>query len=303
MSWIRMHPYATAMLATAILFVVGIFIVIERSAVRPGQAGSSAWGGGAVPLIDPAAYENRPQTPPPQREQTIGERVLQNPPYTYTPPKPITEQIDETTIVQGQDFSSDFQSFLAMIEKSAGTKSTVSGGTDAYTFIPSGYISTSTASVARSDSQQKLYDFGNEAGDYIQSFEGQNSSMIQILKNQMEDRTDPEKAAAVVAIGRGLYNLGERLSNIEVIPQAVENPNEDLADSYREMGTKLQNVPAARTDQELIAAITDYNDAADRFAGRFIKLVNLFASYGVKFSADDPGSVFVFNSNNLGGSF
>ncbi len=116
----------------------------------------------------------------------------------------------------------------------------------------------------------------------------------------MEDRTNPEKAAAVVAIGHGLEEMGNSVAAMETVPSAVASAHEALAKSYIEIGKNLALIPRAERDSDFIKAIQTYNASADTFTKNYIQLVSLFGAHGVTFTSSDAGRVFMFNAT---GSF
>ena len=165
---------------------------------------------------------------------------------------------------------------------------------NAYTFIPSGIVSTTTSTSERTDLQQELYNYGNDIGSSIESFEQQHSNMVQILKNQAEDRSDTEKAEAVVRLANAFRDLGNTLSGIENVPSQMAGIHTSLAESYVAIGKNLALVPKAQRDSDFIRAIETYNASADTFTKNYIALASLFGAYGVAFSSSDAGRVFTF---------
>src|SRR3989344_5552342 len=55
MQWLRTHPYASALGAAALLVLVGAYVVVSR-AIQPAGTSPTAWGGEAVPLLNPTSY-------------------------------------------------------------------------------------------------------------------------------------------------------------------------------------------------------------------------------------------------------
>src|SRR3989344_8130428 len=54
MEWFRTHPYTSALCAAGVLTLIGAFIVASRAS-EPATTQVTAWGGGAVSLLDPTA--------------------------------------------------------------------------------------------------------------------------------------------------------------------------------------------------------------------------------------------------------
>lgn len=290
MEWVRAHPYTSALLASCLLLVAGLLIVQRRSLATP-AAKPAAWGGGAT-LLNPTAFDPHylgranVGVQPEHSANPIGS--------AYIPPEP--SSIGSITANAGFDFAA----FLAQL--SGGTQQTQSTNAsanpdamlDPYTFIPSDLISTSSA-VARSGNVQALYDYGNTIGAYIQSFESQNRTMVQVLKGQVEDRSDPVKKESVRSLGRAMSAIGTSMLGLDGVPDAVESAHNALARAYEEAGEALGAIPDAERDQEFVAAITAYNGKADTLTKRYVDMALFFSIQGVRFNSEDAGSVFTFN--------
>ncbi len=294
MEWLRTHPYTSALCAAGVLVLTGAFIVTSR-ATRPAGTGVTAWGGEAVPLLNPTSYG--PTQNSLQGDDVMGQ-VQNGPPYTYIAPN------FSNLTPSSEENSYDFEAFIAKLSAqgrpaSGGTQGTDDSVLSAYAFIPRGLISTSTPRATRTALQQELYDYGNDIGSTIESFEQQHSNTVQILKVQVEDRANPEKAAAVVAIGHELEDLGKILAAMETVPSAMVSTHNALAQSYIEIGKNLALVPSAERDSDFIKAIQTYNASADTFVKNYIQLVSLFGAHGVTFTSSDGGKVFTFSPNSL----
>ena len=300
MNWFRTHPYTSARGAAGVLVLIGAFIVVSR-ATRPVETGPTSWGGGAGPHLDPTSYpigENASNgAGAPQGAQTTMGRVQDGPPYTYLAPS-----FFSNTPPIGEEDTYDFDAFVAQLSVSAQGPPDSSGMQDAsgstlgaYSYIPRGLISTTTVRSTRTPLQQELYDYGNDIGSTIESFEQQHSNMVQILKVQAEDRANPEKASAVVNLGHEFEELGKVLAAMEAVPSAMASTHKALAQSYIEIGKNLALVPGAERDSDFIQAIQTYNASADTFVKNYIQLVSLFGAYGVAFTSSDSGRVFTFS--------
>ena len=297
MTWLRAHPYVSALCAAIILLAIGT-IIVARQATHPIENRAGTWGSGNIPLLNPTGYQSAPNTPS-QDQPSLMSDVLDGPPYTYTPPSA------SNTAVSDPNFGSyDIDSFIALITKGAPPKATSSASTDdtflsAYAFIPRGLLSTTSPASTRSDTQQKLYDYGNDIGSSIESFEQQHSNTPQLLKEQVEDRSDPGKAAAVVNIGRALQDIGNSLLAMEEVPPIMASAHKALAQSYVEIGKNLALVPGATGDSAFIQAIQTYNASADTFTKNYVQIATLFSAHGVVFSSTDAGSVFTFTPSGF----
>jgi len=291
MEWLRAHPYTSAISAAVLLVFVGAYIVISRAS-QPAGTSPTSWGGEAVPFLDPTSYA--PATGPSREDGSIMQQVQDGPPYTYIAPN----FVNTAPPAEDNSDSYNFDAFIAELTKQSVVKATADtggGAQSAYTFVPRGLISTTTSRAARSALQQQLYDYGNDIGSTIESFEQQHSNTVQVLKVQVEERANPEKAAAVVKIGRDFEELGKLLLQMDSVPPAAATAHGALAQSYIELGKKLALVPGAERDADYIKAIEAYNASADTFVQNYARLVSLFGAYSVTFTSIDGGKVFTFN--------
>lgn len=289
MSWLRMHPYAAVSAGVGLLLIIGALVVESRTAVRPGSL--SVWGGSGAPLLNPTSYTpNAVLT----EMQTTGGNPGVSP--IYIPPPQSTDVDSETP---NSDDSFNFDDFLGSLTQPSGGKgTTTSGSADielAYSLIPRGLIATSTPSPTRTETQQKLFNYGNDVASYIQTYEDSNRNAPAALKDQAEDRQNPQKIQAVKLVAAGLRTVGESLLGMEELPSSVAGLHKALAESYIDVGKKLAKIPDAPGDETFIEAITAYNAAADALASNYVALATLFSVSGVTFSSQDPGSIFMFS--------
>lgn len=294
MHWLLNHPYTMLVVSTCVLLFIGFVVVQGRTPVSPNAPRTSSWGnvGGIGPFnFEPAETSN-------QTEHPDLFRTVQNlPPFLYVPP---AQNID-THNTSRDTF--DFEAFLAELsrpKKSSSTSTNPGLSTEEiYSYIPSSIVVTIEPSSTRTESQEALFRYGNEAGQIIQLFEDRNRSMARVLKDQFEDPTNPEKNAALTGLGNALIAVGESLEQIESIPSQATSVHARLAQSYKAAGEKLALVPNATTDEEKIAAMLAYNAAAEDYVRSYIAMVRLFSLSNVTFSSSDPGSVFMFSATGL----
>ena len=221
-------------------------------------------------------------------------------PYNYTLPTPQAVSADTQTGGSG-DFN--FDSFISMLsnENATGTTKVQGSTNNAYAFIPTGLIS-ALVPKQRTALQQKLYDYGNNVGSFVQSFEQDHPNEAQVLWDQAQDRTNPDKAASLVALAHALTALGDNLSQMNASPDDDQVPTQmtaahnALAQSYHDLGTELALVPGAQGDSAFVAAVEAYDTTAEMFTQKYVALANLFVAYGVTFSPQDPGVVFTFSA-------
>lgn len=298
--WMHTHPYASALITAVLFVIVGIFVISQRAAVAPG-GGVTAWGGANINLLNPAY--NTPQNTTGQGQTEILRQVQTSASYSYIPPVPGGATLYTSTT---NSSSFDFNSFIKLLSEgsAAQTSPSTPAGNDAsleiaYSFIPKGLISTTTQVKKRTKEEQQLYNYGNEAGSYVESFEEAHGDQAQVLKNWLEDRRDSVKAAAVVQLGRALWETGKGLLSMGSVPTGTKAVHEKLAKSYMDIGANLALVAKTEGDVDLLKAIEVYNASADTYAKNYVALVNIFGAYGVGFSADDPGHVFTFTPVSL----
>ncbi len=290
MEWLRTHPYITALLGALLAIGIGTIVVLNRSDVKPEPSGLRAWGGVGSNLFDPTSVSTRREPSAPSDD--LYTQVQSGPPFYYAP---ATRQLP---LAQEEAENFDFDAFIALLSASSGGTSGSSeeaGALDAYSFIPQGLISTSVPRKRLTPTQRAIFDYGNEVGSHIQSFEEWYRSAPQILKDQFEDRENPEKNAALLSLARGLEDVGSQLEAIQA-PSEIRLAHQKVAASYKELGTKLSAVPGAKSNEAVLNTILAYNTAVETYVKNFVALATLISAHGVSFSSDDPGSVFTFSN-------
>ena len=277
--WAR--PYLVVAIAAALICVAGFAIVIERSGVSSSQSGT-AWTGTGNIFSSGAGNRAAPQgtNPPDAIKQTTPT------PLGYIP-------LPQTNDAATSGTTDDLAQLLAQLSHPAIGGSIPANTSDAYSYIPSGLI-TVPSPKTRTPTEAALYAYGNTVGTAVQSFESMNGNTTQILKDQAEDRSDPEKKATLQRLGRSYEQLGRDLSDMEHIPDDANGAHIAYATSYQTLGKNLAEIADAPTDAEYLDAITKYNDSADNLTKRFLGLTALFSANNVTFSSSDPGSMFVF---------
>lgn len=290
MDYLRQHPYVGALAGACILLIIGTLIVQRRAAVVP-LADPRAWGGAPSALLDPHAY--------PTQQNPVLTQLDYASSTTVTIPAAIT--IQQRTEGELEDELGDLLAQLVSYRPVGSTGTGVSGGSsaEAYAFIPGGLISVSSETTTRSDAQQALYDYGNEAGSAIRSYETANAGALIAVKNHAEDRHDAGKKEALRALARSLSAVGRALEAIEQVPEAARSANAALAASYRGIGGRLELVANAESDEQFLEAIAAYNAAVDHFTEQFIALATLFSAHRVTFAPHEDGSVFMFKNTGL----
>ncbi|MDP3646038.1 MAG: hypothetical protein Q8R25_03045 [bacterium] len=294
-NWFSAHPLTMTMIGAGTLFVVGAIIVMNHSAATVPPPSATAWSGDVRALLNPTAFRQDTDTMGLTHDD-IMRQVQENPPYTYTLSKLGTEKNPPQATTPGESF--DYKVFIDSItqqESKIGAPKPVTGTTDiTYAFPPDSLFSTTSAATERTETQQALYNYGNEVGSYIQSYEQQHPDQTQVLKNQIEDRNNAEKVQAVIRMAHDLQNVGRHLLEMDNVPAQVTTKHQTLAKSYEKIGTHLALVPTAQNNDDLLKAVTTYNVSADDFVKNFVALVSAFSTYGVTFGPDEEGGVFTF---------
>ncbi len=291
--WIRAHPYAAAICAAAIL-LFGIFIIVRKSAA-PATGDINAWSGVGPGFFDPTSRPAIPQT-----ISADGADIVQQgrggPPYKYIQP-PVPNAAGESTTAPGH---SGLDAFIQILTQNLTPKTPVPkddpSAIDAYAFTPRGLVNITAPQPVRTQTQQAIYEYGNEVGSYIQSYEDRNPEVINILEDHFEDRANPQKVAAVEQLARAIKGVGEGLLSMERVPSEMSSAHTALAKSYVEVGTNLALVAKTQLDADFIRAIDVYNASADAFITNFVSMATLFGAHAVNFGPTDTGSAFTFTA-------
>lgn len=289
MEWARTHPYLSALSAAGALLALGLLIVNHRVST-PAGGSLKVWGGGQGSLLDPTSYTGGISSATERSGILNSGRDI-----SFIPLSP--EQLYGADTDQTGAF--DMSAFIAALTEPAASTPSTQTSADlslAYTFIPQGLVATTSAGPRRSPLQESLYQYGNDAGSYISTYEDSHRNVGQILTDQIQDRQHPQKAQAVRDVGSALQTVGEQLQGMEAVPSLAASAHAGLAQSYIDIGAKLTKVPDAQRDSDFIAAIETYNAAAEQFARKYVALASVFPASGVSFSPQDPGSVFMFTA-------
>jgi hypothetical protein len=296
MEWLRVHPYISAIVAVVVLIIAGGYLVASRAPVAP-SGNSLTWEGG-TPV---AAYQQDETAAQSQTPQQIAQEVIgsQAPATLSLSLAPVSAAASSSFHPTSGSF--DYEQLLAQLSTppaatpASGGNSANQAIAEAYQFIPTGLVATSApAKKPMAADQQALYGYGNEIGAEIQSFEALHPDEAEVLKDQAEDRTDPTKNAAVVSLGQGLASIGTYMQGMQDVPSDVTSQHNALAQSYLDIGAKLQLIPQAQSDAGFVQAVENYDTAANTFVKNYGAMAQYFSEQGVVFSPQDPGSVFSF---------
>lgn len=288
--WFRDHPYgASAIVITLIL--VAVFVVQSNRPVEVNERDIRAWGNIGSGFFNPTSGGiSNIQT---SDRENIYSAVQSGPPFFYDPSANVAP-VEETS------GAFDFDAFIASLTQQPNSTSVTfqdESQLDPYSFIPTGLISIEEEADNRTPTQLALYEYGNQAGSHIKSFESALRSAPRVLKDQFEDREDPAKNAALVELADGLTFVGASLERIGNVPPEIEGAHKNLIESYKTMGEHLARIPEARREQAFLDAILSYNQTVEAYVQDYVALAVLFSAHGVVFSKSDPGSVFTFSSN------
>lgn len=300
MDLLRRHPFFATIVFVIVVIMGGMILVVTHSPVAPSQ-NSLTWGSGA---LVPTYQSTQPQQSP----QQIAQQVIQGPAPTILS-LPSAATVTETSGSSSAPTSNsiDYVALLGQLSGNTSVSGSVSPSqrtantaiTQAYQFIPTGMIATTAPAQKPLTADQKtLYDYGNEVGGEIQSFEELNSNQPQILKDQAEDRSNPVKIAAVVSLGQRLASVGTYMQQMQEVPPSINDDHNALAQSYIDIGAKLQLVAQAQSDAGFVQALQNYDTSANTFVRNYAALAQFFSEHGVTFGQHDPGSVFSFTETS-----
>lgn len=289
---LRVHPYIFLLATIAMLTILGALVFSQQEITSPNASSTIAWGGFGGGFSYPVSGIRNPAENTQEETPNLYQRVQDSLPFSYQ---------SDTSTTGDKDTQSNFD-LDAFLSELAGKKESMETGAETsnslllnpYAFIPSGFTLPKNPVQERTAIQQALYEYGNEAGTYVQSFENANKNMVDVVQGQIDSPQDPLKAAALVRLAKNLTEVGLSLENMADVPAQAISINNQLAKSYKDMGAKLALVPDAHTDEERIAAMLTYNVSAEEFVRKYVALVKLFSVSEVTFALGEPGSVFTF---------
>ena len=322
MHWIRAHRYTAALIAMAVLVVVGgVMATREKPA---GTAGGTTVENISVPY---------PYYAPPTGESRAGTAAGENPqPWKVTASKPASS----TVLFFGHPAQPEAPAAAETVPnlapvpvtQQAPVKTADTSLNGAYLLFFQQLANILSPKDTRSPEQKALFDYGNTAGAIIKTFEDTHRGIPQTLKAFFDDHTAaaiaagnatvpdayaqlnansaPAKsaltkeqlAANVQGVADEYAALSAEIQDIKDVPPAAEIANKKLAEGYAAVAKGLSGLTKAETDEQLLAAIDAYNATADAFIKNYVSIVDLFSAYGVKFGANDPGVVFSFGGGS-----
>lgn len=291
---VRMWPLGRSTViisvALAAILLIGFFIVRSRTAYT--DPNTQAFWGSAYGTFAPNASERTPQEIIPQKL---------NQPFKYV--TPFASQLpkdanitDDGPVEYGDTF--DYEGFLASLRPTSYPVSETDDTSfiaEVYALLPSGLISTTTAQ-RRTKTQQALYEYGNEVGSIMESFDSAyQDQQTTILDDYHADPENVEKQETMRTLAKSIAHIGTQMTSMEFVPENISAMHALLATRYLEAGRALEAIVGTKTDEELLSRIETYNATADNLGTALVSLSILFESTGVGFASYDPGSVFTFS--------
>jgi hypothetical protein len=288
-SWVHRHPYLATSVGIGGLLVLGMALVVQRTDVDPSRS-SGAWGG-AGGMFFGTIKNALPGGP------TADDIVrLQSPQDSYAAIPIYAPSQDDPEKASGV---ADITALLAQLVQHTPVTASSNEPTapDSYSFIPQGLISTEPVKKVRTAAQENLFDYGNDVGTFVKGFEDTHYGSAQILKDHVEDRTNPDKIRALKILGQDLQQLGVDLRTVPNVPEEAKGMHRIYANAYYAVGGNLVLISETTTDEEFVNAITKYNSLVEALSTQFQLLVVLFGTNEVTFSSSDPGNIFMFSPN------
>lgn len=288
--WLFAHVYISSLILAGLLLLGGVAIVTNRAPVA-GSNTETTWGGaGGVAFLNAIGARAGSGNTRVQTQQLLEQQAQNHNPITITP-------IDPTAPIETVGI--EWEALLAQLVRPPGASTTPegSGETGAYSFIPSGLISSIGQTKKRTAVQEALYQYGNTVGSYIQGFDALHANMLQVLKDAYEDRGNAEKVAFAIQIGADYVRLGKDIESIDDVPKTVQAAHMALAKAYQTSGDAMIAKLKTTNDDDFLTAVHTYNQSVEDFTKRYIALVTLFEVAEVQFGQDDPGKVFMFSAS------
>ena len=290
MGWIRAHPYASLFALAGLALVVFVALLFPRlDSLTQGPTAMPT--GSLFPTSD--AISNTPDT------SVTVETVLPR----YDTSGNVTGSLppSQTAPQQAQDASdSALSAFLSSLSAPPSGSAPDMSATDTLlqeitAFIPRGVtVFGGTRTKARTQEQEALFHYGNEAGLAILSFEDSNTDMVERLKNWFENRKSDPSKASVERIANDMAAAGTALAALLDVPDVAREANQNLAKSLQAAALDLKAVTAASGDSATFDAMKTYNTSAEEFIRSYLALADIFTLHEVSFSASDTGSAFTF---------
>lgn len=283
--WFHDHPLRPVLIGAVVLVFIGLLVVSSRT-THNASGRAINWGGASGIYAPDTTLEQKNNT------SFVLEQVA---PFRYTPPTSAPSYVETKT---GDTETDAYALLLASIRPSSRPLTSAEDSTfldDVYSLLPQGVQSISTPQEL-SREQQTLYEYGNEVGSYVDTFESAYGTLsVSILKDFYADRTNATKQNEVRHLGNSIARVGKEIRVMTFVPKGLSGMHTLLAERYQETGELLAAIVDARDNQDLLERINAYNGAADALATAFATLASFFATAHVSFAPHDPGHIFVFS--------
>ncbi|MDO8552477.1 MAG: hypothetical protein Q7S01_03010 [bacterium] len=315
MHWLREHRHTVALIGAAVFVVVGG--ILARNNTGASELGNIKNVAVEYPYYAPSAdtegvsVKNQ-RTNPQSAVSDIGSSTASLAVFfdrASTPERPPTTSVTQTA---------------TKIVPQTPTKSQSTITNSAYSSFFRTLSNILSPSDTRTPEQKELYNYGNEVGSIVKTFENSHGNLTQVLKTFFDSRVDPSKAAAtpeiadayaqltrgipssagttpasatagVQSIANDYAQLSFAIGSIADVPPQAEILNAKLAKGYGDVAQGMSKLAKTDNNDALLEAINSYNATAEEFIRTYVALADLFSAYGVKFSASDPGSIFSFS--------
>ena len=303
MDWIRTHLKTVYGLTLGLIVITGAVLVSNKFATTSG-GDSYTWGsyGDTGRFIPSDQYTGSTPLNTNSGEiftvAEISQKLQNSPDRVYASLGPKGSNPTSATITDKPDEA--IEALLKSIAPSKFVGNMTSGEKsldEVYHFIPKNILTLAPQSAQKlTDAQQGLYTYGNEAGSIVENYDSQwGATQANIHRSYVEDRESIEKAAELARLAKGLADVAGSLSAIEFVPTGMTLRHKDLIAAYTAVGEQTLAISKARTDDELLPAIENYNASAEQFLRSYLAISTIFTLNSVSFGTTDPGRVFVYS--------
>lgn len=277
------HPYVPWIAGAAALTILGLLIVSSRTAyIPPEYAATWRGAGGIYDFSSIVTKQNARGTSQPPRFS-----------YDYELPKLASQE------VTGENVADDpYALLIASIRPSSypvQETNDLSFLDEVYSLIPQG-LRTIPEPKELGEEAHALYEYGNEVGSYIDTYESAyGKQAVSVLNNFYKDRKSASKQEEVRHLADSIERVGKEIAGMQFVPEDLAGMHVLLAERYQDAGRKLANIPEAKNDNELLERITEYDSAADALLSALSTLAIFFATADISFTSHEPGSIFTFS--------
>jgi hypothetical protein len=307
MSWVREHSKLIGGVALTITILALSSLAYDKLATSSPTGSQGVWHGFESTQelqFDPTTPRERDAV---VTEEDVFDSLVSDRIHTHltTQTPKIFGLATLPTATSSYTFSQDdITALLANLTPSAAIAIPVMGEdekgltlSDVYAYLPQGLTSIAPSTKKLTGARLELYEYGNRAGSYIETFgEQYGNYQNATLRRFLEDRDDEMKIKEVDDLGKAFIQLGKELKTIEPVPAFIADTHIKMADGYIAVGEATRKVALAKTDDELLAAILNSNYASDTFVKAYVSIAEQFSALEVTFRDSEPGKVFVFTT-------